>query len=180
MYLEARAIAGDESFQDPTQDKYVFGDYREIVDTNEELRRMYQKILASLQDKVPQGWFDALNDKVKDQGVDIQDAINKSKQAQQESKTAKDLAEATQDYMEKNLVDIIENVKPPTIDLKANKTLWRDISNGKPGILKLWIGTAWESVVPDTAPLQQSIKDVKKDIETAKTELNQKGSKCGR
>ncbi|WP_235676390.1 phage tail spike protein [Bacillus mycoides] len=174
LYLEARAIAGDESFKDPTQDKYVFGDYREIVDSNEELRRMYQKILASLQDKVPQGWFDALKDKVKDQGVDIQDAINKSKQAQQESKTAKDLAEATQDYMEQNLVDIIESVKPPTIDLKANKTLWRDISNGKPGILKLWTGTAWEAVVPDTAPLQQSIKDVKKDIETAKTELNQK------
>ncbi|PHG70110.1 phage tail spike protein [Bacillus toyonensis] len=174
LYLEARAIAGDESFKDPTQDKYVFGDYREIVDSNEELRRMYQKILASLQDKVPQGWFDALKDKVKDQGVDIQDAINKSKQAQQESKTAKDLAEATQDYMEQNLVDIIENVKPPTTDLKANKTLWRDISNGKPGILRLWTGTAWESVVPDTAPLQQSIKDVKKDIETAKTELNQK------
>ena len=174
LYLEARAIAGDESFKDPTQDKYVFGDYREIVDSNEELRRMYQKILASLQDKVPQGWFDALKDKVKDQGVDIQDAINKSKQAQQESKTAKDLAEATQDYMEKNLVDIIENVKPPTTDLKANKTLWRDISNGKPGILKIWTGTAWESVVPDTAPLQQSIKDVNKDIETAKTELNQK------
>ncbi|XLG18561.1 Hypothetical protein ACI5QN_01960 [Bacillus cereus] len=122
MYLEARAIAGDESFKDPTQDKYVFGDYREIVDSNEELRRMYQKILASLQDKVPQGWFDALKDKVKDQ-------------AQQESKTAKDLAKATQDYMEQNLVDIIE---------------------------------------PDTAPLQQSIKDVKKDIDTAKTELNQK------
>ncbi|MBJ3791452.1 hypothetical protein I8J38_23165, partial [Bacillus sp. OA1] len=99
---------------------------------------------------------------------------NKSKQAQQESKTAKDLAEATQDYMEKNLVDIIESVKPPTTDLKPNKTLWRDISNGKPGILKIWTGTAWESVVPDTAPLQQSIKDVKKDIETAKTELNQK------
>ncbi|WP_316251217.1 phage tail spike protein [Bacillus pacificus] len=174
LYLEARAIAGDESFKDPTQDKYVFGDYREIIDSNEELRRMYQKILASLQDKVPQGWFDALKDKVKDQGLDIQDAINKSKQAQQESKTAKDLAEATQDYMEKNLVDIIESVKPPTTDLKANKTLWRDISNGKPGILKIWTGTAWESVVPDTAPLQQSIKDVKKDIETAKTELNQK------
>ncbi|MBJ8026072.1 phage tail spike protein, partial [Bacillus cereus] len=31
LYLEARAIAGDESFTDPTQDKYVFGDYREIV-----------------------------------------------------------------------------------------------------------------------------------------------------
>ncbi|PGU75386.1 peptidase S74, partial [Bacillus cereus] len=41
-------------------------------------------------------------------------------------------------------------------------------------ILKIWTGIAWEPVVPDTGPLQQSIKDVKKDIETAKTELNQK------
>ncbi|PEV54247.1 peptidase S74, partial [Bacillus cereus] len=32
LYLEARAIAGDESFTDPSQDKYIFGDYREITD----------------------------------------------------------------------------------------------------------------------------------------------------
>ena len=76
--------------------------------------------------------------------------------------------------MEQNLVDIIESVNPPITGLKPNKTLWRDISNGKPGILKIWTGTTWELVVPDTEPLQQSIKDVKKDIETAKTELNQK------
>ncbi|PGL03749.1 hypothetical protein CN912_31000, partial [Bacillus cereus] len=86
----------------------------------------------------------------------------------------KDIAESTQEYMEQNLVDIIESVNPPTTGLKPNKTLWRDISNGKPGVLKIWTGTAWEPVVPDTGPLQQSIKDVKKDIETAKTELNQK------
>ena len=30
LYLEARVIAGDESLH-PTQDKYVFGDYREIT-----------------------------------------------------------------------------------------------------------------------------------------------------
>ncbi|PFW71651.1 hypothetical protein COL30_24575, partial [Bacillus pseudomycoides] len=45
LYLEARAIAGDESFTDPSQDKYVFGDYREIVDANEELRKLYNKVL---------------------------------------------------------------------------------------------------------------------------------------
>ncbi|PEY72532.1 hypothetical protein, partial [Bacillus cereus] len=94
--------------------------------------------------------------------------------AQKESKAAKDIAEKTKDYMDQNLVDIIEGANPPTINLKSNKTLWRDISNGKPGILKIWTGKTWEPVVPDTAPLQQSIKDVKKDIETAKTELNQK------
>ena len=32
LYLEARVIAGNESFTEPTQDKYVFGDYREITD----------------------------------------------------------------------------------------------------------------------------------------------------
>ncbi|MGR5980182.1 hypothetical protein ACT7DJ_27520 [Bacillus cereus] len=44
-------IAGDESFTDPTQDKYVFGDYREIVDPNEELRKIYNQILGSLGSK---------------------------------------------------------------------------------------------------------------------------------
>ncbi|HDX9689659.1 phage tail spike protein [Bacillus thuringiensis] len=174
LYLEARAIAGDESFKDPTQDNYVFGDYREIVDQNDELRRLYQKILSSLYDKVPQELFDQLNNKVKEQNKDIIDAKDKADQAQKESQTAKDLAEATQKYMDQNLVDIIEGVNLPTANLKSNKTLWRDISNGKPGILKIWTGVVWEPVVPDTASLQQSIKDVKKDIETAKTELNQK------
>ncbi|MBG9510033.1 peptidase S74 [Bacillus thuringiensis] len=174
LYLEARAIAGDESFKDPIQDNYVFGDYREIVDQNDELRRLYQKILSSLYDKVPQELFDQLNNKVKEQNKDIIDAKDKADQAQKESQTTKDLAEATQKYMNQNLVDIIEGANPPTTNLKPNKTLWRDISNGKPGILKIWTGVSWEPVVPDTAPLQQSIKDVKKDIETAKTELNQK------
>ena len=174
LYLEARAIAGDESFKDPKQDKYMFGDYREIVDQNDELRRLYQKILSSLYDKVPQELFDQLKDKVTEQNQDIIDAKNKADQAQKESKEAKDLAEATVEYVEQNLVDIIESAAPPTVNLKPNKTLWRDISGGKPGILKIWTGKTWEPVVPDTGPLQQSIKDVQKDIETTKTELNQK------
>ncbi|MDC6156116.1 tail fiber domain-containing protein [Bacillus albus] len=174
LYLEARAIAGDESFKDPKQDKYMFGDYREIIDQNDELRRLYQKILSSLYDKVPQELFDQLKDKVTEQNQDIIDAKDKANQAQKESQEAKDLAEATVEYVEQNLVDIIEGVNPPTANLKPNKTLWRDISGGKPGILKIWTGTTWEPVVPDTGPLQQSIKDVQKDIETTKTELNQK------
>lgn len=174
LYLEARAIAGDESFKNPKQDKYMFGDYREIVDQNDELRRLYQKILSSLYDKVPQELFDQLKDKVTEQNQNIIDAKDKADQAQKESQEAKDLAEATVEYVEQNLVDIIESVNPPTANLKPNKTLWRDISGGKPGILKIWTGTTWEPVVPDTGPLQQSIKDVQKDIETTKTELNQK------
>ncbi len=168
LYLEARAIAGDESFKDPKQDKYMFGDYREIVDQNDELRRLYQKILSSLYDKVPQELFDQLKDKVTEQNQNIIDAKDKADQAQKESQTAKDLAEATVEYMEQNLVDIIEGVKPPTANLRPNKTLWRDISGGKPGILKIWTGTTWEPVVPDTGPLQQSIKNAENEINTLK------------
>ncbi|MDA2320297.1 phage tail spike protein [Bacillus albus] len=174
LYLEARAIAGDESFKDPKQDKYMFGDYREIIDQNDELRRLYQKILSSLYDKVPQELFDQLKGKVTEQNKDIIVAKDKANQAQKESQEAKDLAEATVDYVKQNLVDIIEGVNPPTANLKPNKTLWLDISGGKPGILKIWTGTTWEPVFPDTGPLQQSIKDVQKDIETTKTELNKK------
>lgn len=173
LYLEARAIAGDESFKDPTQDKYMFGDYREIMDQNDELRRLYQKILSSLYDKVPQELFEQLKDKVNEQNQDIIDAKDKANQAHKESQEAKDLAEAAVEYVEQNLVDIIESTTPPTANLRPNKTLWRDISGGKPGILKIWTGTTWEPVVPDTGPLQQSIKDVQQDIETTKTELNQ-------
>ncbi|PGW90312.1 phage tail spike protein [Bacillus cereus] len=174
LYLEARAIAGDESFKDPTQDNYVFGDYREIVDQNDELRRLYQKILSSLYDKVPQELFDQLNNKVKEQNKDIIDAKDKADQAKKESQTAKDLAETTQKYIEQNMVDIIEQPTAPTENLRDGKTLWIDSSDPENKVQKLWKDGQWQRVTPDTGPLKQSIKDVKEDIETAKTELNQK------
>ncbi|MDA2448563.1 tail fiber domain-containing protein [Bacillus cereus] len=174
LYIEARAIAGDESFKDPTQDNYVFGDYREIVDQNDELRRLYQKILSSLYDKVPQELFDQLKDKVKEQNKDIIDAKDKADQAQKESQTAKDLAETTQEYIEQNMVDIIEQPTAPTENLRDGKTLWIDSSDPENKVQRLWKGGQWQRVTPDTGPLKQSIKDVKEDIETAKTELNQK------
>ncbi|HEF5710511.1 TPA: hypothetical protein SAX33_004243 [Bacillus cereus] len=167
LYLEARAIVGDESHTNPSQDKYAFGDYREITDPNEEMRKLYNRVLASLGNKANKELLEQLEKLA-------EEAKGTAEQAQKESKAAKDIAEKTKDYMDQNLVDIIEGANPPTTGLKPNKTLWRDISNGKPGILKIWTGIAWEPVVPDTGPLQQSIKDVKKDIETAKTELNQK------
>ncbi|MED4443411.1 hypothetical protein CN971_20080 [Bacillus thuringiensis] len=167
LYLEARAIAGDESFTDPSQDKYVFGDYREITDPNEEMRKLYNRVLASLGNKANKELLEQLEKLT-------EEAKGTAEQAQKESKAAKDIAESTQEYMEQNLVDIIESVNPPTTGLKPNKTLWRDISNGKPGNLKIWTGIVWELVVPDTGPLQQSIKDVEKDIESTKTELNKK------
>ncbi|HHZ5402519.1 TPA: phage tail spike protein [Bacillus cereus] len=166
LYLEARVIAGDESFTDPTQDKYEFGDYREIVNQNEELRKIYNRILSSLGNK--QEMIDQL-DKL------VQDANETASNAKKESEAAKTLAEKVQENIKNNTVEIIESKNPPTTGLKPFKTLWRDISNGKPGILKIWTGRAWESVVPDIESVKKETLDqVNKDIETTKTELNQK------
>ncbi|MGG5736727.1 phage tail spike protein [Bacillus cereus group sp. IBL03679] len=166
LYLEARVIAGDESFTNPTQDKYVFGDYREIVDPNEELRKIYNRILSSLGNK--QEMIDQLDKLVKE-------ANETASSAKKESEAAKTLAEKVQENIKNNTVEIIESKNPPTTGLKPYKTLWRDISNGKPGILKIWTGTAWESVVPDVDKVKkETLEQVNKDIETTKTELNQK------
>ncbi|MFB5551549.1 phage tail spike protein [Bacillus cereus] len=166
LYLEARVIAGDESFTDPTQDKYVFGDYREITDPNEELRKIYNRILGSLGNK--QELIDQLDKLVKD-------ANETASNAKKESEAAKTLAEKVQENLKNNTVDIIEAKNPPTTGLKPYKTLWRDISNGKPGILKIWTGAAWESVVPDVESVKkETLEQVNKDIESTKTELNQK------
>ncbi|HDR4881345.1 TPA: phage tail protein [Bacillus cereus] len=166
LYLEARAIAGDESHTNPLQDKYSFGDYREITDQNEELRKIYNRILSSLGSK--QELIDQLDTLVKDANETASDA-------KKESEVAKILAEKVQENLKNNTVEIIEAKNSPTTGLKPYKTLWRDISNGKPGILKIWTGTAWESVVPDVESVKkETLEQVNKDIESTKTELNQK------
>ncbi|BAR83172.1 prophage LambdaBa01, minor structural protein [Bacillus thuringiensis serovar tolworthi] len=166
LYLEARVIAGDESFTDPAQDKYEFGDYREIVDPNEELRKIYNRILSKFGEK--QEMLDQLDKLVKE-------ANETASNAKKESEAAKTLAEKVQENLKNNTVDIIEAKNPPTTGLKPYKTLWRDISNGKPGILKIWTGTVWESVVPDVESVKkETLEQVNKDIESTKAELNQK------
>ncbi|MDZ4649876.1 hypothetical protein ORM67_04565 [Bacillus cereus] len=166
LYLEARAIAGDESFTDPSQDKYVFGDYREIVDANEELRKLYNKVLASLGSK--QEILNRLDELVKETVVT---ATN----AQKESESAKKLAEKVQENLKNNTVNIIEAKNPPTDNLIVGKTLWRDISKGKPGILKVWNGNGWELLIPDPETIKkETMEQVNKDIQLTKEELNKK------
>ncbi|MGH0626581.1 phage tail spike protein [Bacillus paranthracis] len=160
LYLEARAIAGDNSYKDKHQNKHTFGNYVEIVNQDEALRRLYQKMLSMINDKVSKEWFAALEEKAND-------TAKKANEAVEESKTAKDLATATKDYMDQNMVDIIESVSPPIAGLKPNKTLWRDISGGKPGILKIWTGEAWDVVVPD-------VEEVKRDLELTNESMKSK------
>ncbi|MED0945409.1 phage tail spike protein [Bacillus mycoides] len=166
LYLEARAIAGDESYKNPMQDKYVYGNYREIIDPNEELRKIYNQILSSLGSK--QEMLDRLDKLVKENGKTIETI-------REESKVVKELAEKVQENLKNNTVNIIESKNPPTDNLILGKTLWRDISNGKPGILKVWNGKGWELLIPDVESVKKDTLDqVNKDIAATKKELNQK------
>ncbi|MGF1433255.1 phage tail spike protein [Bacillus thuringiensis] len=166
LYLEARVIAGDESFTDPTQDKYAFGDYLEITDPNEELRKIYNRILGSLGNK--QELIDQLDKLVKD-------ANETASNAKKESEAAKTLAEKVQENLKNNTVNIIESRQPPTENLQIGKTIWRDISNGKPGILKVWNGKDWELLIPDVESIKKdTLEQVNKDIQVTKEELNKK------
>ncbi|UDW04893.1 phage tail protein [Bacillus cereus] len=166
LYLEARAIVGDESHTDPSQDKYAFGDYREITDPNEELRKIYNRILSSLGSK--QELIDQLEKLVKD-------ANETASNAKKESEVAKTLAEKVQENLKNNTVNIIEAKNPPTDNLIVGKTLWRDISNGKPGILKVWNGKGWELLIPDVETIKkETMEQVNKDIKLTKEELNKK------
>ncbi|MFK4480629.1 phage tail spike protein [Bacillus sp. RC206] len=166
LYLEARAIAGDESYKNPMQDKYVYGNYREIVDPNEELRKIYNQILSSLGSK--QEMLDRLDKLVKENGKTIETI-------REESKVVKELAEKVQENLKNNTANIIESKNPPTDNLILGKTLWRDISNGKPGILKVWNGKGWELLIPDVESVKKDTLDqVNKDIAATKKELNQK------
>ncbi|HDR7992887.1 TPA: hypothetical protein QCY77_005369 [Bacillus cereus] len=166
LYLEARVIAGDESFTDPTQDKYAFGDYLEITDPNEELRKIYNRILGSLGNK--QELIDQLDKLVKD-------ANETASNAKKESEAVKTLAEKVQENLKNNTVNIIESRQPPTENLQIGKTIWRDISNGKPGILKVWNGKDWELLIPDVESIKKdTLEQVNKDIQVTKEELNKK------
>ncbi|PGS57579.1 phage tail spike protein, partial [Bacillus cereus] len=168
LYLEARAIAGDESFTDPSQDKYIFGDYREITDPNEEMRKLYNRVLASLGNKANKELLEQLERLA-------EEAKGTAEQAQKESQVAKELAEKVQENLKNNTVEIIEAVNPPTTNLKIGKTIWRDISNGKPGILKVWNGKDWELLIPDVEAIKKdTLEQVNKDIKLTKEELNKK------
>ncbi|PGA00437.1 phage tail spike protein [Bacillus wiedmannii] len=75
LFLMARAIAGDESFTDPSKDKYVFGDYLEIVDTREELQKLYNKLRDSLYDKANMDALKELEKQLEDTSSGFNDRL---------------------------------------------------------------------------------------------------------
>ncbi|EOQ56197.1 phage tail spike protein, partial [Bacillus cereus] len=168
LYLEARVIAGDESFKDPTAEKYLFGNYREITDPNEEMRKLYNRLLGQLTGKANKELLEQLEKLVEENGKTVETI-------REESKAVKELAEKVQENLKNNTVNIIESKQPPTENLQIGKTIWRDISNGKPGILKVWNGKGWELLIPDVELIKKdTLEQVNKDIKLTKEELNKK------
>lgn len=168
LFLEARLIAADECDTDPSKDKYIFGNYREIKDTRSLIDRLYAQIMGSLSNKASKELLDMLDKK-------LQENVKETEVIRKESEAAKKIAEEVAKNLKNNTVDIIEGVNPPTENLKDRKTLWQDISKGKPGILKLWKDGKWDPVVPDVESVKkETLEQVSKDIETTKSELNQK------
>lgn len=164
LYLEARAIAGEESHRDPRRNNYTFGNFREIVNNDEALRKLYQKMLSMINDKVSKEWFAALEDKV----IETE---NKANTAVQESQTAKDLATQTKNYVDQNTVTIDTQPTAPTANLKDGKSIWVDNSDPKNNVQKIWKNGTWQRITPDIAPLQSDINAAKQDILTTKQQL---------
>lgn len=75
LFLVARAISGDESFTDPSKDKYTFGDYVEIIDTREELQKLYNKLRDSLYDKADMDALKELEEEFKDTSSGFNDRL---------------------------------------------------------------------------------------------------------
>ncbi|MGG4231130.1 phage tail spike protein, partial [Bacillus paramycoides] len=173
LYLEARAIAGDESFTDPTQDKYVFGDYREIVDANEELRKLYNKILGSLGSKANK----ELVDQLEELANKAQETANTSKQtadnASATAKAAKDIADSVAQKQKDFQTKIIKSTIPPPDPIK-DLTLWLDITDPTKPILYLWDGTKWDRLTPDTSIIDSDIKGIEDEIKKLQTEVGSK------
>ncbi|MGG0253204.1 phage tail spike protein [Bacillus toyonensis] len=168
LFLQARLIAADECDTDPSKDKYIFGDYREIQDTRSLIDRLYAQIMGSLSNKASKELLDMLDKK-------LQENVTETEVIRKESEAAKKIAEQVAENLKNNTVDIIEGVNPPTENLKDRKTLWQDISKGKPGILKLWKDGKWDPVIPDVESVKkETLVQVSKDIEATKSELNQK------
>lgn len=173
LYLEARVIAGDESFTDPTQDKYMFGDYREIIDPSEELRKLYNKILGSLGSKASKETLEQLEKLAKE----AKETANNSKQtaddASAAAQIAKDIADAVLIKQKDFQTKIIKSATPPSNPTK-DLTLWLDISNPEKPILYLWNGTKWDRLTPDTSIIDADIKGIEDEVEKLQTEVGSK------
>lgn len=107
LYLVARAIAGDESFTNPSENKYVFGDYVEIIDTREELQKLYNRIRNSLWDKASNEALKLLEEQLEETSTDLNDRLIAMKTSLEKTDESIILnAQAVNQQMEKLLAEL--------------------------------------------------------------------------
>ncbi|KIP26699.1 phage tail spike protein [Bacillus thuringiensis] len=166
LYLEARAIGGKESNSNPDRNKYSFGEYREIVDYDAEMRRMYNRVQGLLENKAGKPLLDQLNKLVQEQEKKVNEVVETNKRVTE-------ITEKLEEMVTNNSVTIHDGPNPPTEGLRDGKSLWVDTSNGKPGILKIYRGGKWEDVTEDFSGLEKKIRDqVQKDVKDTTDQLN--------
>ncbi|WP_459503085.1 phage tail protein [Bacillus sp. C1] len=157
MDFDVRVVQRRRYPFEQTPNVYEFSNKRdELVDRTNEQKKWTSDILSVVKD---------LNEKLLEQSNNYTDRINagtdkKAEEAKKESEAAKKLAELVKENQKNYQTQIIESDIAPTDNLEPGKSLWLDISKGKPGILKKWDGKTWEPIIAD--------------VEEAKTELNKK------
>ncbi|HDX9589263.1 TPA: phage tail protein [Bacillus pseudomycoides] len=172
MDFDVRVVKRTRYPFEQTPNVYEFSNKRdELVDRTEEQKKWTADILSVVKE---------LDKKLLEESNKYTDRINeitdkKADEAKKESEAAKKLAELVKENQKNFQTTIIESNTAPTSNLEADKSLWLDISKGRPGILKKWNGKTWEPIVQDVdAVKKDALEEVNKQVETAKTELNKK------
>lgn len=172
MDFDVRVVKRRRYPFEQTPNVYEFSNKRdELVDRTEEQKKWTSDILSVVKE---------LDKKLLEQSNDYSDRINKIteekvEEVRQESEAAKELAELVKENQKNFQTTIVESKVPPTDRLEPGKSLWLDISKGKPGILKKWNGKTWEPIIADVEAIKnETLQQVNKDIEATKQDLDKK------
>ncbi|PGC23579.1 hypothetical protein COM23_14130 [Bacillus wiedmannii] len=172
MDFDVRVVKRRRYPFEQTPNVYEFSNNRdELVDRTEEQKKWTSDILSVVKE---------LDKKLLEQSTDYTERLNKIteekvEEVKKESEAAKELAELVKENQKNFQTTIVESNVPPTDYLEAGKSLWLDTSKGKPGILKKWNGKTWDPIIADVEAIKnETLQQVNKDIESTKTELNQK------
>ncbi|MDP7980836.1 phage tail protein [Bacillus sp. WLY-B-L8] len=172
MDFDVRVVKRTRYPFEQTPNVYEFSNKRdELVDRTEEQKKWTADILSVVKE---------LDKKLLEESNKYTERINaetekKVEEVKKESEAAKKLAELVEENQKNFQTTIIESNTEPTTNLEPGKSLWLDISKGRPGILKKWNGKTWEPIVQDVdAVKKEALEQVNKQVETARTELNEK------
>ncbi|ENQ3080992.1 phage tail protein [Bacillus cereus] len=172
MDFDVRVVKRTRYPFEETPNIYDFSNKRdELVDRTEEQKKWTADILSVVKE---------LDKKLLEESNKYTERINaetekKVEEVKKESEAAKKLAELVKENQKNFQTTIIESNTEPTQNLEPGKSLWLDTSKGRPGILKKWNGKTWEPIVQDVdAVKKEALEQVNKQVETARTELNEK------